>query len=130
MYTHRKIVLNQTEIRLYLPYTDLYGTNQTTVWFQFYRVMVNTIWFRFDLIRFRKKFCPHFQTLVKKCITWPRMQRIANGISYYISYFISIIIWYSYFTRHSELDCDKVFVEGKQPSKVCVWTSKIIILFF
>ena len=26
MTTHREILLNQTEIRLYLPYSDLFGT--------------------------------------------------------------------------------------------------------
>ena len=53
---HREILLNQTEIRLYLPFSDWFGTKQTYVWFQINRRMINTIWFRFYLIRFRKNF--------------------------------------------------------------------------
>ena len=51
-YTLRYIfesLLNQTEIRLYLPYTDSFGTKRTSVWFKIIRKMVNTILFRFDL---------------------------------------------------------------------------------
>ena len=44
---HLEIWLTQPEIRLYLPFSDWFGTN---------RCMVNTILFRFDLIRFRKDF--------------------------------------------------------------------------
>ena len=59
MYTQRnlfQILLNQTDIRLYLRCTDRFGSNRTSAWFQIIRKMVNTIWFRFDLIRFRKDF--------------------------------------------------------------------------
>ena len=49
-----EILLNQTEIRLYLPCTDWFGTKRWSVWSQINRCMVNTIWFRNDLIRFRK----------------------------------------------------------------------------
>ena len=51
-----EILLNQTKIRLYLPRSDWFGTNRTSVWFQINRKMVNTLWFRFDLISFRKDF--------------------------------------------------------------------------
>ena len=51
-----EILLNQTEIRLYLPFSDWLGAKRTSVWFQINRKMVNTIWFRFELIRFRKDF--------------------------------------------------------------------------
>ena len=49
-------LLNQTEIRLYLPFSDWFGIKQTSVWFQINPKMENTIWFRFDWIRFRKDF--------------------------------------------------------------------------
>ena len=54
-----EILLNQTEIRFYLPISDWFGTQQTDsvrLLFQFNRFMVNTIWFRFDSIRFSKRF--------------------------------------------------------------------------
>ena len=51
-----KIILNQPEIRLYLPFSDWFGTKQTSVCLQINRKMVNTIWFQIDLIRFRKDF--------------------------------------------------------------------------
>ena len=57
IYTQRnlfEILLNQTKIRLYLPYIDWFRTKRTSLWFQINQEMVNTIWFRFDLIIFRK----------------------------------------------------------------------------
>ena len=51
-----KILLDQPEIRLYLPISDWFGTKRTSVWFQIIRKMVNTIWFWVDLIRFGKYF--------------------------------------------------------------------------
>ena len=59
LYTRRnlfEILLNQREIKLQLPFSDWFGTKRTSVWFQINRKMVNTIWFQFDLIRFRKDF--------------------------------------------------------------------------
>ena len=50
-----EFLLNQTELRLYLALSDSFGTKRTSVWFQIYRKMLNTIWFRFDLIRIPKK---------------------------------------------------------------------------
>ena len=68
-YTNRslfEILLNKTEIRLYLPFFDWFGTKWTSVWIQINRKMVNTIWFRVDLIRFRKKIlCVWSQTTSK-----------------------------------------------------------------
>ena len=47
-----EILLNQTEIRWNLPVADWFGTKRTSIWFQINRKMVNTIWFRVDLIGF------------------------------------------------------------------------------
>ena len=58
-YTQRnlfEILLNQTKIRLYLPFSNWFGTKRTAVWFKINRKIVNTIWFWFDLVRFRKGF--------------------------------------------------------------------------
>ena len=49
---HREILLNQTNIRLYIPFSDWFGTKETSVRSHINRKTVNTIWFRFDLIRF------------------------------------------------------------------------------
>ena len=51
-----QILLNRTELRLYLPFSDWFETKRTSVWFQIDRKIVNTIWYRFDLIRSRKYF--------------------------------------------------------------------------
>ena len=59
MYSQRKlleILLNQTEIKLYIPFSDWFGTKRTSVWFQIIRKIVYTIWFQFDSSRFRKDF--------------------------------------------------------------------------
>ena len=51
-----EILLNQPEIRLYIPFFDWFGSKRTSVWFQINGKMVYIIWFRVDLIRFRKYF--------------------------------------------------------------------------
>ena len=48
-----EILFNQPEVKLYLPFSDWFGTKLTSVWFRINRKLVNTIWFRFDLKRFR-----------------------------------------------------------------------------
>ena len=56
-YTHRnlfEILLNQPQIRLYLPFSDWYGSKRMSVWIHINREMVNKIWFQFDSKRFRK----------------------------------------------------------------------------
>ena len=70
-----EILFNQTEIRFYLPFSDLFGTKRTSLWFSINLRMVNTIWFRFNLIRFRKDFSVcrlerYLQPLIYYCITW------------------------------------------------------------
>ena len=47
-----EILLNQTKIRLYLPFPGWFRSKRISVWFQIYRNMVNTIWFPVNLIRF------------------------------------------------------------------------------
>ena len=49
-------LLNQPDIRLHLPFSDWFGSKQMSLWIQINRKMVNTIWFRVDLIGFRKYF--------------------------------------------------------------------------
>ena len=51
-----EILINQPEIRLYLPFSDWFVTKRTSIWIQIIRKMVNTIWFQVDLIRFQKYF--------------------------------------------------------------------------
>ena len=46
------MLLNQPEIRLYLPFSNWFGSKRTSVWFRINRKMVNKIWFRVDLITF------------------------------------------------------------------------------
>ena len=65
-YTQRnifQILFNQPEIKLYLPCTDWFGTKRTSVWIKINRKMVNTTWFRVNLIRFLKKCL---------CVYWAR----------------------------------------------------------
>ena len=47
---------NQTDIRLYLPFSRLILVQQTESLFQINQKMVITIWLRFDLMQFRKVF--------------------------------------------------------------------------
>ena len=49
-------VIKSNQNQIVLPFSDWFGTIRMSVWFQINRKMVNTIWFRFDLIRFRKYF--------------------------------------------------------------------------
>ena len=41
-------IFYQTEIKMYLPFSDWFGTKQTSSWFQINGKIINTIWFRFD----------------------------------------------------------------------------------
>ena len=38
-----EILLNQPEIRLYLPFSDWFGTERNSVWLKIHRERVNTI---------------------------------------------------------------------------------------
>ena len=42
--------------QIVFTFSDWFGINRTSDWFQINQKMVNTIWFRFDLIRIRKDF--------------------------------------------------------------------------
>ena len=55
-YFRNLLKLNQIEIRLYLPFYNWFGSKRTSVWIKIIPKMVNTIWFRVDLIRSGKKF--------------------------------------------------------------------------
>ena len=58
-YTERnffEILLYEPGIRLYLSFSDWFGSKRTSVWFHINRKMINTIWFRVDLIKLRKYF--------------------------------------------------------------------------
>ena len=50
------ILRHQTEIRVYLPFSDWFRIELTSVWFKINRKMINTIWFRFDDTRFGNGF--------------------------------------------------------------------------
>ena len=49
-----EVLINQTKIRFYLAFSNWFGTKRTSVRFQINRKLVNTIWFRFDVIEFWK----------------------------------------------------------------------------
>ena len=66
-----EILLNQTEIRLYLPCTDWFSRKI----FQISRKIVNTIWFRFDLIRFRKDFSVCATTALSRSLNHSGLNR-------------------------------------------------------
>ena len=64
-YTQRnifEILLNQPEIRLYLPCSNWFVTKRTSVWFQINQKIVNIIWFQFDLTRFKRRLSVHMST--------------------------------------------------------------------
>ena len=113
IYTQRnlfELLFNQTVIRLYLPLSDWFRTKRTSVWFQINRNMVYKIWFRCDLISFRKDFSvctnwwgvfgPHAREAVRNLAK-------SNQISIQIILIRSITIWFSS-TRFSNVF---VFIE-------------------
>ena len=53
---HPKCGFSLVFTRLYLPFSVWFGTKQTSIWLEINRKIVNTSWFRFDLIIFRKEF--------------------------------------------------------------------------
>jgi len=74
--THREILSNQTEIKLYIPFSDWFENKWTSVWFKINRKMVNSILFRkyfsvrtslFDVIvscRCFRNYYPNIYTLI------------------------------------------------------------------
>ena len=73
---HLEILLNQPEIKMYLSFSDSLGTKRMFIWFQIYRKLVYTIWFRFYLIIFRKDFSVCVCKSIFHCL-WPGI--ISNG---------------------------------------------------
>ena len=65
-----EILINQPEIRLYLPFSGWFGSKRTSVWIQIIQRMVNTIWFRVDLSRFRKYFSVCTHILLASSFPW------------------------------------------------------------
>ena len=83
------ILLIQTEIRLCIciPFFVWFRTKLKSIWFCIDRCMVNTIWFRFDLIRFRKNFSVCATNLLKASrLDWIR--RLYLYINTYIYIYI------------------------------------------
>jgi len=65
-----EILWNHTEIRLYLPFSNWFGTDRTSGRFQINRCMVNTIWFQFDLTIFLCVYGVLTTKEVQTCKTW------------------------------------------------------------
>ena len=63
-----EILLNQPEIRLCLPFSNWFGSKPTSILIKINRKMVNTNWFRVDLIRFWKEFSVCMN--LKECLTY------------------------------------------------------------
>ena len=83
------MLLNQTEIRLNLPFSDCFGTKCIAVWFQNNRNMVKTIGFQLDSIRFRNDFSvssehlPPAIPLLKLPQVLTNQPRLANAMIIY-----------------------------------------------
>ena len=90
-----EILLNYTKIRLYLPFSDWFGSKQTSFWFQINLKMVNTIGFQFDLLRFRK-----YLSLCRENVQWTKRCNMLEEKVYiyilYISIYTCIIYNYIY----------------------------------
>ena len=71
------ILLIQTEIRLWLPFSYWFGSKRMSVWIQINRKRVNTIWFRVDLTRFQKV----FSVLLLLGSTWVRIAYVGFHVS-------------------------------------------------
>ena len=102
-----EIILNKTEIGLYLPFSDWFGTKRTSVWFKINQKMLNTIWFQFDLIRFRKDFSVHasWQEKWQVCKTnlplliWSPPNSNTSGSRFIFSLPFSYFLFILYFHR-------------------------------
>ena len=96
-YTQRNLfgsLLNETEIRLYLPFSDWFGAKRTSVWFKSNRKTVNTIRFQFDLLRFRKDFSVCVKQNFRSHAFWDI--KISVPFSFRVEYDffrIKLIIW-------------------------------------
>ena len=96
---HKRIVHTEESFRNLVKWTRnqiVFGTKRMFVWFQFNWCMVNTIWLRFDLIRFQKDlsvctycFCKNSnqqnKNLQKSCVNTRPM---TAGVLIYLSCWI------------------------------------------
>ena len=57
------ILLIQTEIRLYISFSDWFGTKRNSLWFQINRKMLSTIWFRLHSTKLREYLPVHAPTM-------------------------------------------------------------------
>ena len=56
--THREILLNQTKIRLYIPYSYWFGTKQASIWFQINgKYNLISVWFNAIFLRVHTLMC-------------------------------------------------------------------------
>jgi len=55
-YTQRNLIKSNRNQIVFTIFFGWFGTKQESVWFQINQKMVNTIWYRLDLTRFRKDF--------------------------------------------------------------------------
>ena len=91
------------KIKLYLPFSDWFGTKRTYVWFQINLKVVNTIWFKFDLIRFTCVYEHAHRNLIKSA---------RNQIVFTIVRFIWI---------QTEVRLDSNQLENGKYNQICVW---------
>ena len=54
--SYNHILLNMIVEKLYLSFSNWFENKRNAIWFQINRKMINKIWFRLDLTRFRKDF--------------------------------------------------------------------------
>ena len=74
--THRETEINTLKPKSDCIYriSDWYGTKRMSVWFQINWIMLDAIWFRFDLMKFRKDFskdCVYIHQIGVGFSNWP-----------------------------------------------------------
>ena len=76
-----QIFLNEIKIRLYLLFSDRFGTKRTSVWFQINLKMVNTISFWFDLKKILRVFSVYI-ILIGQVVGSRKGNRLCGQISF------------------------------------------------
>ena len=83
-----EILSNQTEIRLYSPFSDWFWSKWMSVWIQINLKMVNTIWFWVDSIKFWKDFsvCRNHGLMMQPDHSYNPITHITGRFSNFINF--------------------------------------------
>ena len=116
-----KSYLNQIVITIFRLIWN--QTKRTSVWIQINRKMVNTIWFRFDLISFGRFLCVHkgySAAVLREILYQKKMTRLRVVIAIQLNCYCNQVL---FFDKESSLLFSRIEIVNLRGYQGLVWTS-------